>query len=76
MDKNEAYKTELFADFPDVVTPEDLRVMLRGSNGNSMGAKKVYSLLKQGTVESFKIGREYRIFKSSVIDYLHRLAQC
>jgi len=75
MEKNEVCKAELFVDFPDVVTPEDLRVMLRGSNGNPMGAKKVYDLLRQGKVESFKIGREYRIFKASVIAFLHRAAQ-
>lgn len=58
---------DIFDDYPDVVTFEQLREML----GN-IGKTLAYTLLKNNEIESFKMGRNYRILKSKVIEYLQR----
>lgn len=58
---------EIFEEYPDVVTFEQLKKML----GN-IGETLAYKLLKSKQIESFKCGRSYRILKSKVIEYLKR----
>jgi len=58
---------DIFDDYPDVVTFEQLRQML----GN-IGKTLAYTLLKNNEIESFKMGRNYRILKSKVIEYLKK----
>lgn len=58
---------DIFDDYPDVLTFEQLREML----GN-IGKTLAYTLLKNNEIESFKMGRNYRILKSKVIEYLQR----
>lgn len=58
---------DIFDDYPDVVTFEQLREML----GN-IGKTLAYTLLKNNEIESFKMGRNYRILKSKVIEYLKK----
>lgn len=58
---------DIFNDYPDVVTFEQLREML----GN-IGKTLAYTLLKNNEIESFKMGRNYRILKSKVIEYLKK----
>ena len=58
---------DIFAEYPDVVTFEQLREML----GN-IGETLAYKLLRSNEIESFKLGRNYRILKSKVIEYLQR----
>ena len=61
---------ELFTDYPDIVSFEDLRVMLGGRN-RPLGRTTAYKLLKENKIKNIrKIGREYRIPKISIIDYL------
>lgn len=60
---------ELFADYPDVVTFEDMRTML-GGKGKKLGRTTAYNLLKDNKIASRKIGREYRIPKYNIIKYL------
>ena len=57
--------TDMFNDFPDVVTPANLQKML------TIGRNTVYELLRAGIIPSVKIGKQIRISKQSVIDYLH-----
>ena len=57
--------TEMFKDFPDVVTPANLQKML------AVGRNTVYELLRAGIIPSVKIGKQIRISKQAVIDYLH-----
>jgi excisionase family DNA binding protein len=57
--------TEIFKDFPDVVTPANLQKML------AIGRNTVYELLRAGIIPSVKIGKQIRISKQAVIDYLH-----
>lgn len=58
---------DIFDSYPDVVTVEQLREML----GN-IGRTLAYNLLKENEIESFKLGRNYRILKSKIIEYLKR----
>lgn len=54
----------MFRNFPDVLTVQEL--------GNLLGISKKtsYKLLKQGCIPCLKVGREYRIPKINVINYL------
>lgn len=52
-------------DYPDVLTPEDAMAIL------SIGKNTVYKLLQNGELESFKIGRQYRIPKNSLLKYIN-----
>ena len=55
----------MFTDYPDVVNVEQLCEMLGGAS-----VKSVYRLLKEGSIQSYWIGKRYRIPKISVIEYL------
>lgn len=57
--------TELFLDYPDVVTVNDVVKMLR------VGRTTAYELVKKNKIKNVKkIGDRYRIPKRSVIEYL------
>jgi excisionase family DNA binding protein len=57
--------TDMFKDFPDVVTPKCLQKML------AIGRNTVYELLRAEIIPNVKIGKQIRISKQAVIDYLH-----
>ena len=51
-------------DFPVVLTPEQLSDILKiGRNG-------IYNLLRSGAIRSIKIGRQYRIPREALFEYL------
>ena len=58
---------ELFKDYTDVVTTEQLQQMLQ------LGRSKTYSLLQNGEIKAKKIGSEYRIAKNEVIRFLEEI---
>ena len=58
------------ADYPDIVNIDQLREMLGG-----VGYKAAYRLLHDGSIRCFKIGKAFRIPKTSVIEYLHEKAK-
>ena len=60
----EYYKV-MFTEYPDVVNVEQLCEML-----GRPSSKSVYRLLKEGAIQSYWIGKRYRIPKVSVIEYL------
>ena len=60
----EAYKT-IFTDYPDVVSTEQATEML-----GRIGRKKVYELIKNGSIKTLPCGKGYKITKVSVIDYV------
>lgn len=67
--KLEIDKNIIFQDYPDVVSIKDLQKML------GIGRNKAYELLRDNTIQSIKIGRDYKIPKIYVIKYLNeRLA--
>ncbi len=55
----------MFSDYPDVVDVPALREMLGG-----ISKKLAYRLLTDGEIKSVRIGRAYKIPKTSVIDFL------
>ncbi len=63
MNEQHFYQT-LFKDYPDVVNPKQMRKML------DINEKRAYSLLHDNKIEHFKIGTNYKIPKSCVIDYI------
>lgn len=54
----------MFKDFPDCVNALQLQQML------GIKRTKTYELLKNGTIKSIKIGKDYKISKLNVIAYL------
>lgn len=55
----------MFTNYPDIVDISQMKKML----GN-IGITLAYKLLKEKRIKSIKIGREYRIPKSCIIEYL------
>lgn len=58
----------IFEKYPDVVGTEELREMLGG-----ISKKLAYRILQQNQIPSIRIGREYKIAKVDIIEFLlHR----
>ncbi len=55
---------EMFKNYPDVVSVEQLQEMLQ------IGQVLAYKLVKSGEIKARKVGREYKIPKKNVIEYL------
>ena len=62
--EKEIYYQEMFSDYPDVVSVEQLKNML------NIGQVLAYKLVKKGEIKARKIGREYKIPKVNVIIYI------
>ncbi len=54
----------ILSDYPDVLLPEDLMDILE------IGRNTAYKILKDGTIKSIKVGRNYKIPKLFIIEYL------
>ena len=54
----------MFSEYPDIVTVPQRCKLLGG-----ISLKTGYRLLKKGEIESFSIGRIYRIPKISILQY-------
>ena len=54
----------MFTSYPDLVDINQLREML------NIGSTLTYRLLKENSIKSMKIGRQYKIPKINIIDYL------
>lgn len=67
-ERSNEYYNVMYKDFPDVVIPAQLKMML----GN-IGKNKIYTLLKENKIKNTKIGKNYIIAKISVIEYLMQL---
>lgn len=59
----------MFANYPDVVNIQQLKKML------GIGITLAYRLVKKGIIKAIRIGREYKIPKANVIEYLARSMQ-
>lgn len=55
---------KMFSKYPDVISIKELTVML------NIGKNTAYELLKSGELKSIKIGKQYRILKQFVIEYV------
>lgn len=56
----------MFQEYPDLVNVTQLCMMLGG-----ISTKTAYKILKTNRIDSFKIGRAYKIPKINIITYLH-----
>lgn len=57
---------ELFTNYPDIVTVEQLCEML------NVGKNTAYRLLGDGSIKSVRIGKTHKVLKTSVIAFLER----
>ncbi|MCF0124757.1 MAG: DNA-binding protein [Clostridia bacterium] len=57
--------TLMFTDYPDIVNLMQMRKMLGGIS-NTLA----YRMLRDKTIKSKKVGREYKISKVNVINYM------
>lgn len=55
----------MFRHYPDALTPRQVQEML------GIGQRTAYNLLRQGKIQSVRMGRLYRVPKAAVIDYLY-----
>lgn len=55
----------MFSNYPDVVSINELMLML------NIGKNTAYGLLQSGAVKSIKVGKQYRIPKRFIIEYLN-----
>ncbi len=56
--------TDVFSEYPDVVSVEQLQEMLKTSRHTA------YALVRTGEIPSIKIGGAFKILKKNVIAYL------
>ena len=54
----------MFKNYPDVIDIKQLREML------GIGITKAYTLVNSNTIKAIKVGREYKIPKIVIIEYL------
>jgi excisionase family DNA binding protein len=59
----EIYRT-VFKEYPDVLDIKQVSKLL------GVSTKTVYRLLREGTIDSLKIGREFRVPKVNVMRYV------
>lgn len=64
---NDTTYASIFADYPDVVTVEQMSEML------GISTKTAYRMLKNNMIEHFMIGRIYKIPKYHILAYLNLL---
>ena len=66
-DKFQEIYHSVFKEYPDVLDVKQVGKLL------GVSTKTVYSLLREGTIDSLKIGREFRIPKVNVMRYVRVL---
>ena len=54
----------VFKEYPDILDVKQVSVLL------SVSTKTVYRLLREGALDSLKIGREFRVPKVNVMKYV------
>ena len=60
---------KIFENYPDIVSFDDMRVMLGGKN-KKLGRTTAYNLIRNNIIPAIKVAREYRIKKADIIDFL------
>jgi excisionase family DNA binding protein len=68
MSSETAYNS-LFRDYPDIVGVKEICKML------GLGSKKVYQLIQDEKIKKIPCGRNIKVAKVSVIDYVLQSAQ-
>ena len=65
MKNNQSMSYELFSDYPDILSVQQLMELLQ------IGKVLAYKLIESKKFKAVKIGREYKILKNSVIDFIN-----
>lgn len=58
------YLPTMFKDYPEVITIDELQAILH------IGRNSAYTLLKEGAIETLRVGKKYIIPKLSVMNFL------
>lgn len=61
-------KRDMFVDYPDVITIDDLQAMLH------IGRNTAYKMLQDDMIKTFRIGKKYIIPKASVINFVSSIS--
>ena len=61
--------SSLFSEYADVISVWELAKMLK------IGRNTAYELVRSGSIPSVRIGRQIRVSKQSVIEYLNLLSR-
>lgn len=61
--------SKMLQGYPDVLDVEQIRNVLGG-----ISKRTIYKLLKEGKIDSIKVGREYRVTKINMIDFLMNIS--
>ncbi len=64
MEKKNNDMEAMFVDYPDIVGIRQLMEMLQ------IGQVLAYKLIKNGDIKSRKVGREYKIPKKNIVEYI------
>jgi excisionase family DNA binding protein len=59
----------LFSEYADVISVWELAKMLK------IGRNTAYELIRSGSIPSVRIGRQIRVSKQAVIEYLSRVSR-
>ncbi len=65
MKNNKNEPQELFTNYPDILSVQQLMELLQ------IGKVLAYKLIESKKFKAIKIGREYKILKNSVIDFIN-----
>ena len=66
LDSKSNQTAPMFSEYPDILTVYQMKDILH------IGLTLAYKLLKSGEIKHRKIGRDYKIPKQSVINYLEK----
>jgi len=66
MPKKELILVDMFKNFPDVLTVDDLQKALR------IGRNSAYRLIEDGQIKCIRVGRAVRIPKSNLLDFVRQ----
>jgi len=64
MDSTQDIYRVVFKDYPDILDVKQVSVLL------GVSTKTVYRLLREGSLASLKVGREFRVPKINVLKYI------
>ena len=65
MKNNQSKSYELFSDYPDILSVQQLMELLQ------IGKVLAYKLIESKKFKAVKIGREYKVLKNSIIDFIN-----
>ena len=65
MKNTQSKSYELFSNYPDILSVQQLMELLQ------IGKILAYKLIESKKFKAIKIGREYKILKNSVIDFIN-----